>query len=226
MNAQEILHDQIEAYLQGSLTPALKLDFEERLHTDTSLQPEVARHRKANAAIAYDRRVALKEKLKSIEAEIRTPHTSARKPMLFKRIAIAASFLVLILAGSALYIHSAYSTGAVANSLFVSTSREQFRGDQAENTVADQMGRAETFVHDGNYDQAAAIYQSLLNSDNLLQDQVEWNLLLSYYAIDSDSEQFKSLFANILADTSHDYHAQAVKLRDRMHQMFYRIVNN
>jgi hypothetical protein len=228
MDITEILHERIEAYLNGTLDPAQRTEFEQQLLADEALQKEVNRHRKAAFAINYGRSQALKSRLTMIDKELAEPTISAsRRIPLYRRIAVAASVLILIAAGAHFYAHRTYSSHAIATHYFASSQIDAFRGqDDNVNTLANKFVEAEKLFQEGKYESAAQEYQVIIKEDSLLKEQAEWNLALSYYAVDPASPQFKLLFDRMLADTQHDYHQQAKELHETMQDLFYKLVNH
>ena len=227
MDSQESLTERIEGYLDGTMDPAQQLVFEQELATDPELKLMVHKHRKANVAINYALRQSMKERLKAIDRETDTGATgSTTLRIRFQRFAVAASVLVLIAAGLHFYAHQNYSSSAIAEKMFAETQTEQFRSDNTQGGESgDVFVRAEQLFRAGQFEEAAKQYQSILDTGSLLQGKAEWNLALCYYAEDPSSPRFKALFDKILADPNHDYQADAVKLRESMHGMLYRIVN-
>lgn len=227
MDIQETLSETIEAYLKGSLGQAELAEFEQKLKTDELLQRTVQRHRDAAFAINYHRNKMVKTRLKTIDTEItQTESPRVYRVPLFRRIAVAASVLILIAAGMHFYAHRAYHPDAIAESLFVSSQSETFRGQETNTGSIDaSFSLAEAKFNAGDYLQARQIYQGILNEDTILKDRAEWNLTLCLFAIDEDSNEFITALDKIRADTSHDYHDEAQGLHETMQGMLYRFVN-
>ncbi|HLF65782.1 MAG TPA: hypothetical protein VI603_18620 [Saprospiraceae bacterium] len=227
MDIQEILHERIEAYLKGTLDSAQQAEFERQLGSDDALRKEVERHRQATLAINYSLAQSLKDRLKTIEQEIGQPAKPiSRRLPVFRQLAIAASFLILLAAGAYFYTQRTYDTGAVAERFFATTQSEQFRGrEEYVISLGERFAEAERFFHEGDYEAAKQQYLMIIKEDSLLKGQAEWNLALCYYALDPAAPQFKMLLERILSDTRHDYHAQALKLQKTIDSVMYKLVN-
>jgi hypothetical protein len=226
MDAQEILFDRIEAYLSGVLDPTQKQQFESELRTDEMLQREVDRHRKANLAIRHGYNMSLKERLKSIDREMQPARTRRIIPISVRRIAAAASVLLVLAIGAHFYAHQTYSTDAVADKMFAATQPEVFRGrEDYVVTLGERFANAEQLFRDGRYEEARQQYLVIIKEDSLLKDQAEWNLAMCLFALDPTSDQFGIVFDRLLSDTNHDYHQRALELRKIMDSSLYKLVN-
>lgn len=227
MDIQETLSETIEAYLQGSLEQAELTLFEQKLKTDASLRLMVQRHRDAAVAINYHRHQTAKARLKIIDTEIsRTENPRVYRLPIFKRIAVAASVLILIAAGMHYYAHQTYRSTAIAENLFVSSQSETYRGEEIKSgSIDEKFSLAEVRFNAGEYVQAKQIYLEILNEETILKDRAEWNLTLCLLAINAGSAEFITALDNIRGDPNHDYHTEAQKLYDTMQGMLYRFVN-
>lgn len=94
------LYNQIDEYLEGSLSPEALQEFESQLKKDTKLQQEVKLHQDLALAMSESDVIELEEMLSEIVAqkESQTPK-NAKVISLGQRLAIAASFLVMLFAG-------------------------------------------------------------------------------------------------------------------------------
>ncbi len=106
---EQLLMEQIDAYLLGTFTPAERSDFESRLGTDLKLQQKVAQQRQQMQAVEIS---ALKASLEDFHQEVEEEQKSKRK--FSNWMAIAAS-IVLILGVSLWFL---LSTGSSTQKVF------------------------------------------------------------------------------------------------------------
>ncbi len=221
----EILHERIERYLGHTLDPAELTAFEQELVSDTALQAEVERHRKAAAALKYGLQTSRRAQLQHIEHDLGT----GRRRVLFSlpRLAAAASVLIILAAGIRMYVHHHYSPNVIAERMFAPTPHETFRGQKAEQGAVDTyFAEAETFFRHRDFDQARQRYLLIIKEDTLLKERAEWDLLLCYFAMDPASPQFGVLLKRITQDPNHAFHAPAVHLQTLMQSRWYRLSNS
>lgn len=218
---QQQMIDRIEAYLTGSLSAAERAAFESDLKTDTALKGLFDQHAKAHAVInhAYNRQ--LKQRLIEIEGETGTP-TARVRPM-FRRVAVAASIVLLAGVGAWLWSGSAYSNDAMAEQLFFRDSYDVMRSsDQTKTLSIDSLlNVAQRAFEAGDYGTAQTIYEPLLTQDTEYLDQIEWNLAMCLLMQD-DRPAADKLLDKIASQPDHGFHSNAKKLQRKMNHLFYR----
>jgi hypothetical protein len=219
---REFLHDKIEAYLTRQMSVAERDLFEKEIATDNTMQAEVARHRKAAAALQYGLHKEMKRHLAGIEQGLQR---RTRRIRTVSRLAVAASVFLIMAAGTYFYAQHNYRDTSIAQDMFAATQTEVFRGGEQAVPVDQRFAEAESLFRSGHYDQARLNYLEIQKEDTLLKSKAEWNLLLCYLATDPESSQFRIMFDHILQDSTHDYHNRAVSLQDRLGGIWYRLVN-
>jgi hypothetical protein len=227
MNDQE-LHETIEAYLRNTLSAVQREAFEKQLSSDEGLQKLVESHKKADRAITLARHQSAKARLKSLDAELIQPTitNSSRRFSIVRTLSMAAGFLILVIAGFYLYAQTSYSTEAIAEQMFAPVPEEVFRGrEEYVTSLGEKFAQAEQLFREKKYDDARQIYLFIIKEDSMLKEQAEWNLLLSYYAMDPASPQFKILFDRIRMDSRHAYNQYALRLASRMESPLYKIAH-
>lgn len=227
MNEQD-LHETIEAYLRNTLSAVQREAFERQLSSDESLQKLIERHKKADRVIAFAQHQTAKARLKTLDAELMDPIVDKATPQFSMRraLSIAAGFLILVVAGFYLYAQTSYSTEAIAEQMFAPAPEEAFRGrEEYVTSLGEKFAQAEQLFHDKKYDDARQLYLFIIKEDSMLKEQAEWNLLLSYYALDPASPQFKILFDRIRMDSGHAYNQYALRLASKMESPLYKIAH-
>jgi len=223
MEAEE-RHEHIEAYLAGRLGADAVAAFEQELSDDATLRKEVELHRKAGIVLQHGLRESRKQRLREIDATLAT-----RLPaiILWRRLAAAASVLVLLAVGVNFYAHRTYSNTAIAQDLFAPVPVETYRGSSAEEALSTTalMIQAQDQFKNKSYSQAIETYLLVIKQDDLLKEQAEWNLLTCYLASDPTGAQFDVLLRHIVDDFQHVYHDKALGLQRTLDGSLYRLVN-
>ena len=99
-------HDDLERYLQGTMSDVEQKAFEQQLEKDATLAEELATHRDVLAGIQLDGSQALKERLRRVETELANekeprrmnPREEKRRPLM-TWLAVAASLLAMVFLG-------------------------------------------------------------------------------------------------------------------------------
>lgn len=129
-------YEKIEAYLGGQLSESEARAFEQDLVQDAGLQEELNAHLLARDAIEVAIADSLRETLKTWRGEEKTTKVNTEGPRirtLWRRnLAIAASVLVLIVAGSFWWANSRYSDSAIAGRFYSAADLASLRNGPAE----------------------------------------------------------------------------------------------
>lgn len=161
-------YDKIEAYLGGQLSESEARAFEQNLAQDAGLQEELNAHLLAKDAIDVAIADSLRETLKTWKEEEKGNIGITEGPRirtLWRRnLAIAASVLVLIVAGSYWWANSQYSDSAIAGRFYSAADLASLRkgpGDQ------EPLAPGTKLIQQGNYTEAIQFFNdALLANEN------------------------------------------------------------
>jgi hypothetical protein len=218
-------HEHIEAYLSGALNAAEVAAFEKEMESHAALRREVDLHRMAEVAIQHGLRVSQKQRLQDIDAELNTARPG--RILLIRRLAAAASVLLLIAVGAHFYAHGTYSNTAVADRFYAPVKNEVFRGEeQVTGTTATLFKEAQNFYESGTYNQAIERYLTIIQQNDLQKDQAEWNLLMCYLAMEPSGSRFAIMLDHIAQNPEHAYYQKSLELQQTMKGTLYRLVND
>lgn len=103
--AREFTFEEIEAYLAGALDDEMALQIEDEIRSNPSFAQAVEKHRKAHSLVQQYAIGQLKNKVKSIQEEEARTKTGTIPWM-----KIAASLLIVMLAGGYFFIRNVYRT--------------------------------------------------------------------------------------------------------------------
>ncbi len=126
-------YDKIEAYLSNALSPAERADFEAQIKAHPALKRAVLNHVLANEALGLAIEDKVSAKLDKL-AQLRQETTTTKIIPFWKRpLAIAASLLFLILAGTILWSTQQYSNKALTRQFYAQSTTPTVRSDQETN---------------------------------------------------------------------------------------------
>jgi hypothetical protein len=178
----------------------------------------------AGVAIQHGSRLSHKTRLQELDREL-----DAARPgnvRLIRRLAAAASVLILIAAGAHFYAHHTYAHAALAESFYTPVQTEVFRGSDVEKSSATiAFAQAQQFFRAESYDNAIEQYLLIIQANDLQKDKAEWNLLMCYLAKDPKGSQFRVLMDHISNNPEHTFYHKSQELQRTMHGTLYRIVN-
>ncbi len=165
MNIEERF-DKIEAYVLGTLNEVEKENFEQEISADKELATEVQLHKMEHEAMRILDRDHLKaqfsnwatEKQQQEQSSAKIVKMSSSRRLITRRLSIAASFLVLLIAGFGL-IQNNYSNNALANELMPPTNWTD-RGSMDGNPIEIAFEAMEN----KNYEEAIQIFDDLKNT--------------------------------------------------------------
>ena len=212
-----------EAYLQGTMQASAKASFEASLKEDPELREDLELYLSTREVLHEAYRFDLRAQLIAIDAEM-DQKVAKRNTSIWKRIAIAASFLLVAAVAAWLFAGSYYSKHSILARLAEPIEADQWRsggGELDEESVAAYLSVADTHFMAGEYREASEGYAKVASSENLRADYAEWHLLLSRFMIDDSSPAFQDLLDTLLSDPSHPYHKDAVKLQNAIHSPFF-----
>lgn len=101
--ARTFTFDEIEAYLEGTLSDEMRLQIDDEIRTNPSFADSVEKHRQAHSLVQHYAISQLKNKVKRIHEE-----KAKDVPAHIQWMKIAASLLIVLLAGGYLFIRNEY----------------------------------------------------------------------------------------------------------------------
>ncbi|MEM7101978.1 MAG: hypothetical protein AAF502_02530 [Bacteroidota bacterium] len=232
--------EQIEAYLDGSMSPEERQDFESRLKTDNALAEAFAAAQSATDALDILVQIQLKKQLKTMEKQRSQKNKfSIRKNI----IPLAAAIILGVLTIAWFGIRSTYSDSslvAAAMETYPGTgirgSAEIDQGVQAysEKNYASAMEYFEGITKGDPYYSTAQFYLGNIylenglsskairafeivrdNNDSRFAEPSEWFLALSYLS-SGQRNSAKEELGKVARNAQHAYKEQAEKLLSKM----------
>lgn len=127
-------YDKIEAYLNQSLSEADKFSFEQELKKNATLKKAVLNHVLANEALGLAIEDKVSGKLQKL-AQQRKEHTTPPLLQVWwkKPLSIAAGILLLLLAGSIIWINQNYATDTLAINGYAESTLPTVRSENEVN---------------------------------------------------------------------------------------------
>lgn len=123
-------YEQIEAYINNSLSPAEKTSFEQKLKANPSLKKAVLNHVLANEAIGLSIEDKLAKKLDRLaQKRAASSPTPPLKVWWKKPLSIAAGILILIVSSLAIWANQNYSNKALSSQLYANSTLPTVRND-------------------------------------------------------------------------------------------------
>ena len=174
MASPEERYEQIEAYLDGSMTEEQRLSFEQEIAEDESLRSEVDLHREIHSAIESRSQVdAFRNLLSEVDAETQVagktrsidPEQSRSRSIPVTRwLAIAAAVLVFFIAGIQFFGPGVSDPATLAMNRL--PAYEIPSPTRSSATELEQL-RAEAYVHFemGAFPEAIAVFERVLEED-------------------------------------------------------------
>ena len=225
--------DKIEAYFEGELNAADKVQFEQDLLTTPALKEEYD---------AYQASLVALEMMTRDEGKI----AEIKPKNSFNWWGIAAGILLLITAGIFVFANFNYSNAQIANKHYQQPNiGVNIRGEQsalqtankafakgAYNTVIQTLANktdltseeqymlAHAYFGNQHYTEATTLFQTLINQNTSRKEGAEWFLALAYLGQD-DSEKAQEMLNTIVADTSHPNYDKASALSKEL-SIFWR----
>ncbi|MCB0629814.1 MAG: tetratricopeptide repeat protein [Lewinella sp.] len=256
--------DKIEKYLSGDMAGEERQSFEAEVAANPALADEVDLLRLAREAVELQIGDNLRQQFQEWDqsATQSTTSTEAKvvqmKPRTTLRrvLAIAATVLLLLSAGSFWYANDQYAADAIAGDLYESiatTRRPNSSEDTLEKAIAAIMDKnyaeadqllqtiqpndlkytdaryylGHSYYQQGQYNEAINILQNLGdNADINLSESADWLRVLSYLELgQTDNTTFQSLLSEMVSNTDHNHHNDAVKLEKKINSFWFKLAN-
>lgn len=174
----EKYYDQIEAYLSNSMTLEQKEVFEKDMSKEPDLKRAVFNHVLANEALGLTIEDRIAGKLKKLELDRNIGQEKSAPQITWrKRLAIAASVLLLILAGMFIWSNQNYSNQSLAANLYAESTIPTVRNDGETNQNLNQGILA---FNQKDYDTAIAALSEITSKD-IAYKEAEYILAHAYW---------------------------------------------
>lgn len=168
--ATESNFERIEAYLDKRLSPKEAQAFHKELQQDPELRRALLEHRLAGRAIDLARTDAIRSRLESIREKAGVLPDPAARIRPLHLLAVAATVLVLVIAGGFLYSRLNFSNEALVDRYYQQATSSTVAGAAAGDELYEQGLLA--FFRDKDYQQAIGLFAKVpLNSDYYLAAQ-------------------------------------------------------
>ena len=204
-------YDRIEAFVGGTMSADEQTRFEAELETNPELKTEYLAYRATHDVMEVLAFEQLQEELREMDigsTPSSTATTSKEPPARIRRmprrlLTLAASFLVLVLAGTLWWSNSQYSDQQLAGKHFMTPNLSKVRGTNTE----DALSQAATAFYQGNYDTSIRLLQSIPSSDPVYAD-AQW--LLGYACLqEGRAQEAVTAFNVVLSGNKNELKASA-----------------
>lgn len=222
----------IEWYLAGELSSANAKKIEDRKKDDPAFARMLAEQERLQHGFAAVQEDKFRQTLRLWDQAGTTPPPLGKKASLLPRwmpaLAIAAGVLILLVAGSLWYTRDTYDPPALAESYY--------KAPPMGNTLSNEIDSADTYLESFTaahrlmerqeyaeaYEQLSALSTqpppSDFNNDDIkyYQDNLDWNIVLALVGRDATPGAINQRLQRILADSTHTYYGEAVKLQEEL----------
>lgn len=217
----------IEWYLAGELSPANAKAFEERKKNDLTFAKMVEEQTQLSAGFAALREDDFRQNLRKWEQKEVQPTAKQRelRPNWARLGTIAASVLVLIVAGLGWFSHQDYTNEAIVDRFYQHPPVGNMMGaDQEEqNAYLNNFTDAHAALKKGDYALAVRLLEDLstqippaaFNEDDTkyYQDNLDWSIVLAKVGEGTDPEEINNRLERILSEPTHTYYQKAQDLQ-------------
>ncbi len=233
----------IEAYLKDELHPDLKSVTEERIKSDSSFAQKVEQYKTIISGLDVLAGQEFKDKMKTWEAENEktekeaTPKQGAVIRPLFRRIAIAASFLLVVSIGLKWYVSANFGPDAVMEAAYFRPETGGTMGSEIPEEiqlVEKQFASAHDFMENQEYEMALEAFDNVLLSlevtefpesrKDAIRDNALFSQALAQIALKEDTEDIKELLDELISTTSDSfYRSKAEELLKKLDSFWFKI---
>ena len=248
-NFNDISH--IEAYLKGEMNATDRQAFEAQLATDEQLQRELAAYRQLFDGFQGFREKAFEEKVTewTQSARVMSGETSgpgkvipmnqaAKLRSLWKRVAVAASFTLLLGMAAAWWASQQYSDLKIVQNVYSPPLSSGTMGEQNQEAseLEKTFERGHQFFQKGNYTDAVQKFDAIVHSleanpklfdgitRNFYLENAKWTKLLAQFANgDLTDEQYSTALDNFANDPASDYTEKAKNLKKDLNSFWRKI---
>lgn len=216
----DTLYEKIEAYLAKEMDADLLSSFEAEMRENANIAELVKAHLTADKVIAHGLKMDRKAQLKSIDTELdkeldaTQPSSNFKTISMWKKIAVAASFILI--AGFAFHFgsQSVNTPDALAQKYFVEVNH-QVRGEQAVKGPFELMKDAGDAFANEQFAEAIILYDQVIDGNNLLFEPASFNKAMSMLS-NNQVEEAIQILKTIQLDQDHQYQKSAQKILNKM----------
>ena len=192
-------YDQIEKYIKAELSEAEKIAFEKRLAFDSSLAEKLAAYRKDEILI----KAAAREKLRknAQDAYDNNERTKHNRPIIYQRLSVAASILILIIGGFWYFNRSIpISSEELFTQYFEMPSAPSVRNGNLDSLQLWAVSLSN--YRSGNYENAIESLRELMTDSSFIQIESAKLLLGASHLSIGDNERAIEVFRSINPNSS------------------------
>lgn len=229
----------IECYLKDDLHPTNKAKLEKQLASDPAFAKKVAQQQQLIDGFEAKRSHAFAEKLKTWDDDSKLVPVKPKKTKvisLFQRVAIAASFILLLGLGTSWYVNTNFSNTALVGKFYQKPLSDNTLGGNIGNKSQwlSNYESAHQKMNNGNFWNAiqdferlqAELYELQLDDYNeqLYEDNIDWNIALAWLGI-KDIQKASNQLTTISKNNDHTYQEKAKELLQELDSFWYNLAN-
>lgn len=233
----------IEAYLKAELHPELIKEVEARLSSDKAFAEKIGQYRKLLAGFETISNEDFKNKIQTWEKQSPGKGLTNRRNSgaiirpLYRRLAIAASFLLVISVGLKWYASSNFSENKLVETAYFRPETGGTMGGQDPETVLiveQQFAEAHDLMEEGQYEMAAESFDNVLMSLDVtafsesrktaIKDNATFSQALALLAVGEDVSEVKVLLEELIRETEDNfYKTRAQELLEKINSFWFKI---
>jgi hypothetical protein len=209
----DALYQKIEAYIAKEMDANQKSSFEAEMQADPEIEELVNAHLTADKVISHSLNMDRKSQLKKIDIELdkeldaTQPRSMAKRISMWRKIAVAASFILIASIAFHFGSQGANTPNALAEAYFVE-SNHQIRGEQTVKGPFELMTEAGDAFANERYTEAISLYDQVIDGKSLLFEQASFNKAMCLLSNDQVEDAIQIL-KTIQQDQDHQYQGNA-----------------
>jgi anti-sigma-K factor RskA len=234
----------IEWYLSGQLSGNALQQLELRIQRDEAFANKLNQYRTIFNSLGALQMSEFADNMQDWNKEETAPKAEDKgeakvvgmRPI-FRRLAIAASVLILLFAGANWYAEANYSDEQIITGLYESTRSQNVMGDNQgiEREIDQKYQEAHQQFQRGDYDNALLSFDQLLQeipaselddfTANYYRENIEWNRVLAQIGANSSDAEVQASLDAIKAKDGHSYQDEAMALEAKLNSFWKRLAN-
>ncbi|KAA3624231.1 MAG: hypothetical protein DWQ02_23325 [Bacteroidetes bacterium] len=228
----------IEAYLKDDLHPDLNSATEERIKSDPDFAKKVEQYKTIISGLNALESQEFKGKMKTWEAEKTAPSRQGVviRP-LFRRMAIAASFLLVVSIGLKWYATTNFGPNAVIEAAYFRPETGGTMGSEIPEdiqVVEKQFASAHDFMENQEYEMALEAFDNVLMSLDIadfpesrkdaIRDNTLYSIALAQIAMEEEPEEIQEQLNELISTTSDSfYKSKAEELLSKLDSFWFKL---
>lgn len=229
----------IEAFVKGELHPDLVDQIEQKIATDKSFAKKVEQYQKLLSGFDGIKGQEFKEKMQSWEKEttVKEKQPTTKIRTLYRRIAIAASFLLIVAVGGKWYTTTNYGPVALIEATYFKPETGGTLGNDSPDSqeiIETQFAEAHEAMENKNYETALDGFENVLLSlestdlpeatKAFMKDNARLNKALALLGEGNNSEEVKQILQEVIDDSTDEYYSgKAQQLLDKLNSFWFKI---